>query len=459
MVRVVSQNFSPPRSRHSSGETDRDLAERANLALGLSTLGRKRVDLPDSCDSSDSFWDSELDGDHYDTLVSESGETSNDINGNENPEKSDVQSKRKERRRERNKLSAQAYRQRRRHQSVKDQQQLMQLEAENKRLHKLVEALEKKTEDARQRLRNCSVPVPDLLALGAVGGSPSPSEMNKKNTNINDIGPQFHIPASHHDLTTHHPPLNPSPTFGPNLPSPMQIADPRKQIPILVNGNTAGYSTFCPANRSTSDCNSTAPTHLFINTNAFEGSLVTPEGTKLPAVCIPAFFAVPLENNSPSFNSNLNCKPLKPSFPKSKPTPDLLSLAPNDLCSGTPQKEESQVIRSMWWNVKGNQCHANGNVMIGAAVCGGNMESCNSGNMNNANLNAIDPNGNNDCDKKSNMQQINANSQNMSFNINQTAGTIGQGGQELEKIQHMAKHPSSVQYYLHNDQSMSVSVK
>lgn len=86
MVRVVSQNFSPPRSRHSSGETDRDLAERANLAL--SVLGRKRVDGPDYESSSDSFWDSELDGDQGDTQMSENGEASNDINGNESLEKS-----------------------------------------------------------------------------------------------------------------------------------------------------------------------------------------------------------------------------------------------------------------------------------------------------------------------------------------------------------------------------------
>lgn len=82
MVRVVSQNFSPPRSRHSSGETDRDLAERANAAL--SSLGRKRFEISEYESSSDSFWDSELD----DTLVSEGGENSNDINGNENVEKS-----------------------------------------------------------------------------------------------------------------------------------------------------------------------------------------------------------------------------------------------------------------------------------------------------------------------------------------------------------------------------------
>ena len=88
MVRIVSQNFSPQRSRHSSGETDKYLAERANLALGLSAFGKKRFDLPECESSSDSFWDSELDGDHHDAVYSEHGEDNNDINGNETLKKS-----------------------------------------------------------------------------------------------------------------------------------------------------------------------------------------------------------------------------------------------------------------------------------------------------------------------------------------------------------------------------------
>ncbi|RUS79885.1 hypothetical protein EGW08_012363 [Elysia chlorotica] len=163
MVRIISQNFSPQRSRHSSGETDRYLAERASSALGLSLLAKKRFDLPECESSSDSFWDSELDGEHHDAAFSEHGEDQNDINGNETLKKSNAQSKRKERRRERNKLSAQAYRQRRRSQNMKEQQQLQELEAENRRLHQLVETLERKTEQTKQFLRGSSVQMPDIL--------------------------------------------------------------------------------------------------------------------------------------------------------------------------------------------------------------------------------------------------------------------------------------------------------
>lgn len=87
MVRIVSQLFSPPRSRHSSGETDLDLAERADLAL--SALGKKRFELGLSVSeyesSSDSFWDSEIDFEQDDGSPNVGND---DINGNESPDKS-----------------------------------------------------------------------------------------------------------------------------------------------------------------------------------------------------------------------------------------------------------------------------------------------------------------------------------------------------------------------------------
>jgi len=125
MVRIISQNFSPPRSRHSSGETDKDLAERTKAAfasLGAKKIGGllKSFEHLEYESSSDSFWDSELDGDHSEQRSSAPGSEIGDVNGNQPSEKSDVHSKRKERRRERNKLSAQAYRIRKRHQSAKE---------------------------------------------------------------------------------------------------------------------------------------------------------------------------------------------------------------------------------------------------------------------------------------------------------------------------------------------------
>ncbi|KAK7502839.1 hypothetical protein BaRGS_00006089, partial [Batillaria attramentaria] len=62
MVRVISEKlFSPPRSRHSSGETvDKELA---GAIEALSGFDSKRFELSDYESSSDSHWDSELDVD------------------------------------------------------------------------------------------------------------------------------------------------------------------------------------------------------------------------------------------------------------------------------------------------------------------------------------------------------------------------------------------------------------
>lgn len=69
MVRVISEKlFSPPRSRHSSGEAvDKELAARAVEALSTN-LNSRRLDFSDYESSSDSHWDSEvdLDGDGQD---------------------------------------------------------------------------------------------------------------------------------------------------------------------------------------------------------------------------------------------------------------------------------------------------------------------------------------------------------------------------------------------------------
>ncbi|KAH9519015.1 hypothetical protein Btru_008914 [Bulinus truncatus] len=439
MVRVVSQNFSPPRSRHSSGDTDRDLAERTNLAL--SSLGRKKCDLPEYESSSDSFWDSELDGEHYDTVVSESGEN-NDINGNE---KSDVQSKRRERRRERNKLSAQAYRMRRRTQNVKEQQELMHLEAENKRLHKLVEALEKKREDARLRLRSCSVPEP----LGAVGGILQPHSSTHKeiaHTSLNkNVGLNLTVHSAHQDHAAY-PPVNPSSVFSPALPHPSQISFREPENPILIpmNNNAPAHATFCPTNQKIS-CSLSQPAHFIINANAFKSTVLVPDGPKQFSA---AFFAIPVEDSEHCLNANLNCKPVKTSFPKSNPT-EPPCTEPDDLCSATLKNE---AISAPWWRAHGNQVLGSGQTFPGA-VYSDQTEMCNNDNMNNANIksNANDPNGN--CDKKSLMQQFSANSP-LSFNMNHIAETSQQTGPE-EIGQHKMRHPKK-QYH---DQFMPVSVK
>lgn len=144
MVRVISEKlFSPPRSRHSSGEAvDKELAARAVEAL--SSLDSKRFELSDYESSSDSHWDSEVDvdGDSQEGFKFGQGECSG---GGE-----DIVKRRRERRRERNKLSAQAYRMRRREQSVKTQKVLSTLEEENSRLKNKVKDLEHEINSIRQ---------------------------------------------------------------------------------------------------------------------------------------------------------------------------------------------------------------------------------------------------------------------------------------------------------------------
>ncbi|XP_076464048.1 uncharacterized protein LOC143296138 [Babylonia areolata] len=143
MVRVISEKlFSPPRSRHSSGEAvDKELAARAVEALsGLHSARRAVGELSDYESSSDSHWDSEVD------VEGDGAGPSEECGGGAN----DVLQKRKERRRERNKLSAQAYRIRRREQCVKQQHVLKELQEKNSRLKDQVHSLEDQIDHFRR---------------------------------------------------------------------------------------------------------------------------------------------------------------------------------------------------------------------------------------------------------------------------------------------------------------------
>lgn len=152
MVRVISEKlFSPPRSRHSSGETvDKELAARAVEAL--SSLDSKRFELSDYESSSDSHWDSEVDVDGDSQESFRFGPSDGSV-GSE-----DIVKRRKERRRERNKLSAQAYRMRRRELSVKTQNVLSTLEEENTRLKDQVCNLQQQIDSIRQSVSGSSAP-------------------------------------------------------------------------------------------------------------------------------------------------------------------------------------------------------------------------------------------------------------------------------------------------------------
>lgn len=150
MVRVISEKFlkSPPRSRHSSGETlDKELAARAVEVL--SSLNSRRLELSDCESSSDSHWDSEVD---VDADGAESTTSRDQCIDGEKKEGTDILRKRTERRRERNKLSAQAYRVRRKEQDAKKQTVLKTLQEDNTRLKLTVQNLEEELKKMRRFL-------------------------------------------------------------------------------------------------------------------------------------------------------------------------------------------------------------------------------------------------------------------------------------------------------------------
>ncbi|KAH3852868.1 putative uncharacterized protein DDB_G0271982 [Dreissena polymorpha] len=157
MVRIVSQGFSTPRSRHSSGE---DMIERfAALKSSTSALSDdeklsvredfspKSLVIDCNTDTNDSF--SGVDSDNDSRGFSRDRENNNE---QPYPEPSLVK---KERRRERNKVSAQNYRQRRRQQVSAAQKTLETLEVRNKNLLDTVRQLEAEKHIVEEYLKNC----------------------------------------------------------------------------------------------------------------------------------------------------------------------------------------------------------------------------------------------------------------------------------------------------------------
>lgn len=158
MVRVISQGFSTPRSRHSSGEEmiDRFAAMKALGALNDDENNKqclknecvtKSLVMDCNTDTNDSF--SGLDSDSDSRACSQAGDLQN------NNIHQDPTVLKKERRRERNKLSAQNYRQRRRQQSSAAQKTLESLESHHKVLLEKVRHLEAEKHIVEEYLKNC----------------------------------------------------------------------------------------------------------------------------------------------------------------------------------------------------------------------------------------------------------------------------------------------------------------
>ncbi|KAL5009167.1 hypothetical protein ScPMuIL_014748 [Solemya velum] len=143
MVRIISQNFLPPFQRLAN-RNDVELIDHALANRAVRTVAvpahQEQHPLFENCDTdtNESYCDSD------DQIVPQgpsgegsSGEGSDNYCGN-----TQKTEKRKERRRQRNKMSAQAYRQRRREQSSAQQKILETLEGQNKALLQKLKSLE-----------------------------------------------------------------------------------------------------------------------------------------------------------------------------------------------------------------------------------------------------------------------------------------------------------------------------
>lgn len=286
----------------------------------------------------------------------------------------------------------------------------MQLEAENKRLHKLVEALEKKTEDARQLLRGHSVPMPE--PMGATGGSCPMTPLSYENNveKMPNKNTQSACPAYVSQLDyNHHPPFNPNSMKKLNI-------DSFKSVPVPLFSNPNPVSVNPP--------NQDSPPVLFI----------------------------PVGNKNQSIEKNLNSNTFKTFKPLSKPLMNQDGPSPLNLCSAPTCKDDTRI--SPWWNVSSE------------SVFSVNMESCNNINFNNGHCNAAlevgftnDANGNNNCDEKF-ILDPSTNANLVTLNLNQTtAESCFQKCQELENNPHKLMSPSLQYNVAPAEQVMTVSVK
>lgn len=155
MVRVISSGFSTPRSRHSSGE---DMIDRFAALKAISALNEldKHYD-ENSNEIKDRTLVIALDTDTNDSFSGVDSEE--DFKGAKratgaNANQPDIV-KRKQRRRERNKVSAQNYRVRRREQSAAAEKTLETLEARHKELLEAVRHLEAEKHIVEDYLKSC----------------------------------------------------------------------------------------------------------------------------------------------------------------------------------------------------------------------------------------------------------------------------------------------------------------
>lgn len=433
MVRVISQKFSPPRSRHSSGETDRDLAERTKVALS-SLGGEKKVEpLEHNESSSDSFWDSEFDGEHYEAHLSETSLENHDVNGNNSSEKSDLQSKRKERRRERNKLSAQAYRKRRRNQSAKDQENMSLLESKNRQLHKLVEKLEKDREQGRQFLRGCPVPMPDFLIskpgqrtkkeLNPVPEEPAVEEASGVYQDSSNSVPEQNVySVQQFNTQPPSPPKLSQTELGKTSPANANVSF-KKSDSLECNANVSQFSLF-PAQILTADSlsQSTQSPQILVPAHTLIGASVNPpENSNYSACAFPAYVAVPVENPSQYYaNANLN---LNFSCPLMSGTNSISNSNEENVNETSGINTNSALGNELNLYAASKPMTIKTNTLVGLVQ----VEMCNSnGGNSNLNLNtAMDDNGNrnSNCDNYNanvtDVQKKSRSFQNLNLNINQ----------------------------------------
>lgn len=331
----------------------------------------------------------------------------------------------------------------------------MELEAENKRLHKLVETLEKKTEHAKHMLRGCYLPKSELLQpIGEVDGATA--DMTDTEPDLATLRPNVPLSSQSHIASSSHAPLNfssYSDTCPATLPRPKFLqkfspgsakkeSHPSDHIQEKDKVHTFTYpATF----QATPAVSPTLPSgQIILNTNVLIGASLSPSGTT-NLTAVPALLTIPIKNEKSCYpNSNLNCNPLRtcPTSIQSPAYPD------------SETRSTSAADGTVWWN--STEIKPTLGPMASTLVGFVSMDVCSNDNMNNSNMSVDDANGNASCDKNFSMK-FNPNSQPVSFNLNlnQAAGAAGQGTLCQEHCQ--TKHPSvSVQYFLTPADQVSV---
>ena len=242
--------------------------------------------------------------------------------------------------------------------------------------------LERQTEQTKQFLRGCSVPMPDILLpssskdTAACAGAASPDTL--------DLSQKCSRSVYRPDSTTHS-------TGPPNSPAYLDHSQPS---PMMSNMNMPPHSSISkndvsgasPSNAQGIAAVSPVPqTQILVNANALmKSQLQLSNATAVPTfAAVPTFMAIPVECKTAVTNLNLNSQTQSQKSQASSAAQNTAAL--EEKCSPTTSMG-SPVMGAIMLSI-------NGNPSPGAVYSLMNMEMCNNKNMNNVlkkNVNACD---------------------------------------------------------------------